>query len=240
MSESRAVQSARTSAMLPRRCCTPASANVMRSFTLQVRHQSAVKSRKTVRPEARSADTCASLHGVHVRPYRSVKGPAGFRARVGATRAPRSTKNTARAAAAAVMAQRARRDRSSGARSACSSAFVATNAANAPTVSHASPISLVCRQNTQPSHATVPNIGTASTRFIVSIQAPGRGIRCISAGTNGNTTYGSASPAPMAVNTRKLSAAGRSTANASAAPMSGAVHGVATTTASTPLASDPQ
>jgi hypothetical protein len=73
----------------------------------------------------------------------------------------------------------------------------------------------------------------------VSIHAPGRGKRDASPGTKPISRNGSASPSPSARNTSSASSGCAVKAKASADPMNGAVQGLATTTASTPVKKSP-
>ncbi len=91
------------------------------------------------------------------------------------------------------------------------------------------------RPYTHVSQITVANSGTAVSCFSVSIHAPGRGSNRVHAGCSVSSTYGNASPIASAVNTANVTPAGCASANPIAAPISGAVHGVATTVASTPV-----
>src|SRR6185437_5373944 len=93
--------------------------------------------------------------------------------------------------------------------------------------------------STQTSHAAVRYIGKASTCFSVSIQRPGLGSRRASAGTKPMARNGKARPMPSARNTSSADSIGAVNAYASALPMNGAVHGLATTTASTPVKKSP-
>ncbi len=72
-----------------------------------------------------------------------------------------------------------------------------------------------------------------------SIHAPGRGSSRARPGTALTAAIGAASPQPSATNTDNAAGTGAISANPSAAPMNGAVHGVATIVASTPVAKAP-
>src|SRR6185312_286520 len=80
----------------------------------------------------------------------------------------------------------------------------------------------------------VANIGSDSSFFSVSIHLPGCGSQRISAGSDESRAYGADAPRPSAPNTASASPAGRVTAQPSAAPMNGAVHGAAAAIANTP------
>src|SRR5713226_6139132 len=88
--------------------------------------------------------------------------------------------------------------------------------------------------STQISQATVPYSGKASSCLNQVIQAPGRGNRLANPGTAVASTIGAASPMPSATNTASASGAGATSAKPSAAPMNGAVQGVATIVARMP------
>lgn len=94
----------------------------------------------------------------------------------------------------------------------------------------------VCSQYTHASHIADAKSGTERICFNVSIHAPGRGIFFASPGSADNNTYGNAIPRPRAANIEKVKAAEASDASAAptAAPMNGAVQGLATKTARTP------
>jgi hypothetical protein len=88
--------------------------------------------------------------------------------------------------------------------------------------------------STHASHATVAKSGKASTCRKVSIHAPGFGKRRSHRGKSESSSTGSAMPTPSAANTASANPADWDTVKPTAAPMNGAVHGVATTVASTP------
>src|SRR5690606_24540462 len=82
-------------------------------------------------------------------------------------------------------------------------------------------------------------IGKASTCLSVSIHAPGLGRRSASAGTKPISRNGSARPRPNIRNIASAIHGNAVKANASAPPMNGAMHGLATTQASTPVKKSP-
>ena len=82
---------------------------------------------------------------------------------------------------------------------------------------------------------TVAKKMTAVSCLKISIHAPGRGRMRVHAGWKLRRRYGAASPRASAVKTAKVMAAGCARAKPMAAPMSGAVQGVATTVARTPV-----
>ena len=71
------------------------------------------------------------------------------------------------------------------------------------------------------------------------IQDPGRGSNRAMAGTRLASASGAANPTPSAIKIANASGAGAISAKPSAAPMNGAVQGVATTVANTPVAKAP-
>src|SRR5204863_3819896 len=91
-----------------------------------------------------------------------------------------------------------------------------------------------CAPRTQASQMTVPYNGKASTCLKRSSQGPGRGSWRRQPGKHASRTYGDAMPMPSATKITSIVAADPASAKPSAAPMNGAVHGDATTTASTP------
>src|SRR5581483_5525651 len=72
-----------------------------------------------------------------------------------------------------------------------------------------------------------------------SIQAPGFGRNFNHAGWQLRITYGNARPSPTTANISRINGGGCAKANPSAAPRNGAVQGVASTVASTPLKKAP-
>src|SRR4029079_6792948 len=76
--------------------------------------------------------------------------------------------------------------------------------------------------------------GNARNCFRRSIHAPGLGSMRRQPGYQVSNTNGSAMPAPSAANTSSVNGAGCASANPNAAPMNGAVHGDAMTTARMP------
>src|SRR5262245_41349772 len=72
-----------------------------------------------------------------------------------------------------------------------------------------------------------------------SIHGPGRGTILRQAGKNARARYGSAKPRASAWKTAIATGTGWVTARPTAAPMKGAVHGVAATAARAPVKSDP-
>ena len=78
-------------------------------------------------------------------------------------------------------------------------------------------------------------MGTAMTLRKVSIQGPGLGSQAAHPGMQQSKSQGSAMPKPSARKTASASAAGCVTAKPSAAPIKGAVQGLATMTASMPV-----
>ncbi len=98
----------------------------------------------------------------------------------------------------------------------------------------AAPSMPACRPSTHTSQTTVANIGKASACFSRSIHGPGRGKRWRQPGISTKAMYGTAMPRPSVPNTARASGAGWVTAKPSAAPMNGAVQGLAASTASTP------
>ena len=79
-------------------------------------------------------------------------------------------------------------------------------------------------------------MGKASICCRRCIQGPGLGRNRSQAGSRLSSKTGRAKPPPRVRNTASASQAGRVTAKPSAAPMKGAVHGLATTAARTPVA----
>ena len=73
----------------------------------------------------------------------------------------------------------------------------------------------------------------------VFIQAPGRGRKRVSAGAKDSTRIGKAMPKPSERNTSIATTQGWVRANPSAGPMNGAVQGVATMVANTPVKNEP-
>mmetsp|Transcript_23223 Transcript_23223/g.54973 ORF Transcript_23223/g.54973 Transcript_23223/m.54973 type:complete len:221 (+) Transcript_23223:2387-3049(+) len=104
-----------------------------------------------------------------------------------------------------------------------------------PPSASATPSGPACWASTHSSQTTAAYIGKARACLKVSIHAPGRGSQRWAAGQNASTRKGRARPRPSARNTASITAAGWASAKARAAPMKGAVQGVATTAASTPV-----
>ena len=97
-----------------------------------------------------------------------------------------------------------------------------------------------CSASTQTSQAEVMNIGKASSCLKVCSQAPGRGSIASRRSLLASTRYGSAMPTPMVANTASTSSGELLSVKPTAPPMKGAVQGVATTTAITPVMKLPQ
>jgi hypothetical protein len=97
------------------------------------------------------------------------------------------------------------------------------------------PVAPAWRATTQSSQITVANIGKASNCRRTSIHSPGRGSNAPSLGKNPITRNGSAMPMPRKRKMPRPKIAGPASADAIAAPMKGAVHGVATATATRPV-----
>ena len=182
-------------------------------------HHEAVKFTNTGLPEARWASTT------------SMSKPAPAAAVGRSTEDAVQTDTTARAATPSQTGRsRAGRRMPSQARNP-----TATNAAS----TQAAPPAPACCTSTQTSQTTVANIGNAMACFSVAIQGPGRGSRFAIPGTAATTTYGSAMPTPSATMTASRMGAGWLSPYPIATPMNGTVHGVATTTASIPVANGP-
>ena len=81
---------------------------------------------------------------------------------------------------------------------------------------------------------TVASMGNARAWRRVTIQMPGLGKACATAGTQLANKKGKAKPRPMQANTDKACQAGMVIATPKDAPINGAVQGEATATASTP------
>jgi hypothetical protein len=92
-----------------------------------------------------------------------------------------------------------------------------------------------CTPSTHTSHTTVANIGKAISDLKCCIQAPGRGSARVNAGQTLAARKGSAMPTPSAANTASACMGGMVRAAPSETPMNGAVQGLATATASTPV-----
>ena len=101
--------------------------------------------------------------------------------------------------------------------------------------SSSTPSASACRASTQVSHAAVMNIGKARNCLKVCSQTPGRGSMASRRWLLASSRYGSAMPTPMATNTASTSSVELLSVKPTALPMKGAVHGVATTTAITPV-----
>ncbi len=93
----------------------------------------------------------------------------------------------------------------------------------------------VCSPYTHSSQTTVRYSGNASSWRKPSSHGPGRGNARATAGTSPSSSIGAARPRPSAANTASAAAAGCASAQPSAVPMKGAVHGLATMTASAPV-----
>ena len=97
------------------------------------------------------------------------------------------------------------------------------------------PLRESCCDSTQSSQTAARPTGIAITFFSVSIQAPGFGSHFTQPGKMVRRSHGSAMPNPSTRNTVTAMAAGCESAKPSAAPMKGAVQGLATMTARIPV-----
>ena len=235
---SRRVQSARTSA-------TPRSANASRTtasfstsrlLTWQVTHQAAVKSTNTGLPAASSSRDARR----RVRPARDRRrrdapwrcGDAALARRAPRPRTAATRPTTAPTQPATAQRRRTRVDRRRGT---CATPTARTRRTTSVTSRRTTASLSTCAPSTQASHATVAYSGNASNCLKRSIHAPGLGQH---APPRRGTTRAAGTAAPCRRRARRTraasSAAGCASAKPSAAPMNGAVHGDATTTASTP------
>src|SRR5476651_1937705 len=89
------------------------------------------------------------------------------------------------------------------------------------------------------SHTTVASIGKPMAILNFSIHAPGLGRNFSHAGFQLNKTYGAERPRPTVKKISAMTAALWAKAKPSAAPKNGAVQGVASAVASTPLKNAP-
>ena len=122
---------------------------------------------------------------------------------------------------------------------ACPHAHAENASSTAPAAAPSTPDAPACRLMTHNSHAAAAYIGNASAPRSTSIQAPGRGSSRATPGTSAKARNGAANPSPNAPNTSSATGAGAASATANAAPINGAVQGVATSTASSPVAYEP-
>src|SRR5579883_3135571 len=211
------VQSARmaTTSGAVRRWRTAAGASAKPALTLQVRHQSAVTSTKTVWPCATSDAIRLSLNGR--------QNPSGTSDdNGGATR-------LGAASAAAISATTAVRRAAVG--------RIQPTATTAATSSAAQTIATATSLSTARIHSSqiaVAANATPRTRFNSIIHVPGFGSHSAKAGTTATARYGSANPIPMAAKIASATSGGDNSAKPSAVPSSGAVQGVANNVASTP------
>ena len=120
-------------------------------------------------------------------------------------------------------------------RCACPADHAAKPSSTAPAAPASTPAGPACSDTTHSSQTAAPYIGNASAPRSTSIHAPGRGSNRATPGTTESTRYGAANPSPSAPKTNIATTAGAARAAAIAAPMNGAVQGVATSTASSPV-----
>src|SRR5690348_13680100 len=208
MAGSGRVQSARmaTTSGAAKRWRTAAGASAKPALTLQVRHQSAVTSTKTVRPCATNDAIRLSSNG-----RQNPSGASddnGGATRFGATSAAAiSTITTIRRAGAGRIQPTA-----------------STTAINSTpqTIATAAPLSTAKIHSSQ---TAVAANATPRTRFNSIIQAPGFGSHNAKAGAAATATYGNANPIPMAAKIASATTGGDSNAKPSAVPSNGAVHG---------------
>ena len=109
-----------------------------------------------------------------------------------------------------------------------------------PTSASATPGQPLCAQSTETSQSAAPYMGQAMMRRSFSIQGPGRGSSRVRPGASARISVGAASPRPSAANTARVAGAGMTKAAPIAAAMKGAVQGLATNTASAPVAKLPK
>ena len=97
---------------------------------------------------------------------------------------------------------------------------------------------LVCRPTTQSNHMAVRYIGKAKNCFRLSIHCPGLGSLLVRDGINVSKTKGSAIPKPKKAKTNSATELVCAMAKPNAGPIKGAVQGLATVVASTPVIND--
>ena len=97
---------------------------------------------------------------------------------------------------------------------------------------------LVCLPTTQSNHKAVKNRGKAKNCLKVSIQGPGFGSLEVRLGNHVRAMKGSAIPNPRNAKTSNATYIGCEMANPNAGPINGAVHGLATVVANTPVKND--
>src|SRR5207247_1108965 len=194
---------------------------LLRKLTWQVVHQSAVKSTRSGRPSARVLATASGLHGFH--------SSSGARVNARATTVPVTR------TLATMPSQRRFRPRCT------NSPQIQADIASATKKTPNQNTSLLVkwlRVNLN-SQMTVASIGKPIAILNFSIHTPGFGRNFSQSGRQLNTTYGAASPKATANNVRTMTADGCVNANPSATPRNGAVQGVASKVASTPLKNAP-
>ena len=91
---------------------------------------------------------------------------------------------------------------------------------------------------THSNHRAVANMGNAKNSFKLFIHWPDFGIELINSGLKDNNRYGATKPMPKNKKTGNVTKEGCIKAYPIAAPINGAVHGDATTTAKTPVIKD--
>ena len=107
-----------------------------------------------------------------------------------------------------------------------------------PKITTAATSVLVCLPTTQSNHKAVKNKGKAKNCLKVSIQGPGFGSLEERLGNHVRAMKGSAIPNPRNAKTSNATYIGCEMANPSAGPINGAVHGLATVVANTPVKND--
>src|SRR5688500_14393549 len=100
------------------------------------------------------------------------------------------------------------------------------------------PSSDVCAASTQSMYPTVAYSGNAMNCLNVSIHAPGRGRIFTACGKMDRSRYGADNPTAIAVKMANDSMGETASAAPSAGARKGALHGVATAVASTPVRND--
>src|SRR5689334_22618738 len=179
---------------------TGAMLMLVRMFTWQVAHQSAVKSMSTGRPSARALATASGLHG-----FQSSSGarPSASAATAPVTRKLAAIPNHRRLLPRCTNSPQIHADIASATRN--------TPNQNTPLLEKWFSVSLK-------SQTTVASIGNPIAILNFSIQTPGLGRNLNQRGCQLNTTKGAASPTPTISNTRTIVAGGCVNANASAPP----------------------
>ena len=198
-------------------------------------HQAAVKSTNTGRPSARNSSTRLADQG-----RQSMAADAlGFSGTDVAAGRMAAAKPSTAATPSPASTTAPGSQRRCGPRCKCPTPQAAKPTPSAASSSRPTASTPDWRPSTHTSHTAVANSGKASAWRSVTIHAPGRGRRASRPGSSASSRYGAAMPSPSAVKIASASAAGRASAKPSAAPMNGAVQGVATSTASTPVRNEP-